>query len=116
MAPLPRQSLLRVVGRPDVEGRQRVDRAAVGDREVSGDLRPGANADAIGLGDRQIGAERVRRRLAVTPDAFLERALELGLVGSPHQLRALVVEGGEEEEAVVFELEVLLGLPDTTLT
>jgi hypothetical protein len=49
----------------------------------------------------------VGRRIAVGPDALLEGALELGKVGVAHQVVALVVERGVQEEAVVLELEVL---------
>jgi hypothetical protein len=57
----------------------------------------------------------VRRRLALGPDALLEGAAELGLVGLAHQLTALVIEGRVEEEAVVLDLEVLVGLADAAL-
>ena len=81
VAPLPRQALLGVVRRPHVVRRQRVDRARVGDAPVPGDLGPRADADAVGLRDPAVARQRVRGRLAVGPDALLERAAQLGLVG-----------------------------------
>ncbi len=52
----------------------------------------------------------MQRRLAVAPDALLERAAQLGLVGLAHEVARLVVEGGVEEEALVGEPEGLAGL------
>jgi hypothetical protein len=115
MAALPRQALLGVVGRPHVERRQRVDRAAVGDRPRAGDLGPGADADAIGLRDPAIARQRVGGRLAVGPHALLQRAPQLGLVRLANQVVALMIEGGVQEEAVVIEGEVLARLTDTAL-
>jgi hypothetical protein len=57
----------------------------------------------------------VGRRIAVGPDALLEGALELGKVGVAHQVVALVVERGVQEEAVVLELEVLAVLANAAL-
>jgi hypothetical protein len=37
-------------------------------------------------------------------------------VGLAHEVVALVVEGGVEEEALVLQLEVPVGLPDAALT
>jgi hypothetical protein len=82
---------------------------------MSGDLSPGTDPYPVRLGDRKVGAERMRRRLAVAPHALFERALKLGLVRRSHELGALVVKSRIEEEAVMFELEMLLGLADTTL-
>ena len=59
--------------------------------------------------------ERLDRRLAVGPDALLERAAQLGLVRLADEVVALVVERRVEEEAVVLELEVLVRLADATL-
>ena len=56
------------------------------------------------------------RRLAVAPDAFLERSGEIGAMGLAHEVRALVVECRVQEELLVVELEVLLGLADAALT
>ncbi len=47
----PAEALFGVVGRPHVEGGERVDAARVGDREVAGDFGPGADAHAVGLLD-----------------------------------------------------------------
>ena len=110
----PAEALLGVVGRPHVEGGERVDAARVGDREVPRDFGPGADANAIGLLDAA-GGERVQRRLAVAPDALLERAAQLGLVRFAHELARLVVEGGVQEEALVGEPERLAGLADAAL-
>ncbi len=57
----------------------------------------------------------MQRRLAFAPDALLERAAQLGLVGLAHEVARLVVEGGVQEEALVGELEGLAGLTDAAL-
>ncbi len=54
-------------------------------------------------------------RLAVAPDALLERPAQLGLVGLAHEVAALVVEGGVQEEALVREPEGLAGLAHAAL-
>ena len=115
VAPLPVEPLLGVVGGPDVEGREAVDDARVGDRDVVGDLGPGAQADAVGLGDAAVLDQRPRRRLLVGPDTLLEGAAQLGVVGLADQVVLLVVEGRVEEEALVLELEVLVLLADPAL-
>ena len=115
MPALPRQALLGVVGGPDVERRQRIDGAPVGDRVVRGDLGPGADADPVGLHELVAAVQRVRRGLAVAPHALLERARELGPVGLAHQVGALMVERRVQEETLVIELEVLLGFADAAL-
>ena len=110
----PAEALLGVVGRPHVEGGERVHAARVGDREVAGDFGPGADAHAVGLLDAA-GGERVQRRLAVAPDALLERAAQLGLMGFAHEIARLVIEGGVQEEALVGEPERLSGFADAAL-
>src|SRR5829696_5094059 len=115
MPALPGEPLLGVVGRPHVERRQRLDGAAVGDRPRAGDLGPGADAHALGLGDAAVDGQRVCGRLAVGPDALLEGTAQLRLVGLADEPAALVVEGRIQEEAVVLELEVLLRLADAAL-
>ena len=57
----------------------------------------------------------MQRRLAVAPDALLERAAQLGLVGLAHEIAGLVVEGGVQEEALVGEPEGLVRLADAAL-
>ena len=57
----------------------------------------------------------MQRRLAIAPDALLERAAQLGLVGFAHELAGLMVEGGVEEEALMGEPERLAGLADAAL-
>ena len=79
------------------------------------DFRPGADAHAVGLLHGRARDERVQRRLAVAPDALLERAAQLGLVGLAHQIARLVVEGGVQEEALVGELERLVGPRESAL-
>src|SRR5947209_16305242 len=115
MPALPFQALLGVVGRPHVEGRERLDAARIGDGELAGDLRPGADPDAVGLGDPTVTCERFGGRLSLGPDPLLERAGELGLVGLAHQVVALVVEGRIQEEALVLDAKALRGLADPTL-
>jgi hypothetical protein len=115
VAALPGQPLLRVVRGPDVEGGEGVDAARVVDRPVAGDLRPGADADAVGLLDAAVVGKRVQGWLAVGPDALLEGAAQLGPMGLPDQVVALVVERRIQEETVVLEPEVLAGLPDAAL-
>ena len=113
LAAAPAEALFGVVGRPHVERGQRVDAARVGDREVAGDFGPGADAHAVGLLSGAPDAERVQRRLAVAPDALLERAAQLGLVGLAHEIAALMVERGVQEEALVGELRS--GLPGSRI-
>ena len=115
LVPAPAEPLFGVVGRPHVEGRERVHAARVGDREVAGHLGPGADAHAVGLLDGGARGEGVQRRLAVAPDALLERPAQLGLVGLAHEIARLVVEGGVQEEALVGEPEGLAGLADAAL-
>src|SRR4051794_4927917 len=112
---LPRQPLLGIVRRPYVEGRELLHRTAVRDGPGARDLGPRTDADAIGLVDAAVLGERMRRRLALGPHALLEGAAQLGLVGLAHQVTALVVERRVEEEAIVLDLEVLVGLADTAL-
>jgi hypothetical protein len=57
----------------------------------------------------------VQRRLAVAPDALLECAAQLGLVGLAHEIARLVIERGVQEEALVGELERLVGLLEAAL-
>src|SRR3954451_2309761 len=113
MPALPREALLRVVGRPHVERRQRVERAPVGDRPRAGDLGPGTDAYAIRLRDAAVHRDRAARRLAVRPHALLQRPPELRVMGLAHQIVALVIERGVEEEAVVLELEVPVRLANS---
>ena len=115
MAALPLQALLGVVGGPDVERGELVDDAAVADREVVGDLGPGADPHPVGLRDAAVLDQGPRRRLLVGPDALLERPAQLGVVGLAHEVVALVVEGRIEEELLVLELEVLVLLADAAL-
>jgi hypothetical protein len=112
---LPAQPLARVVRAPDVVGRQRVDAARVGDQVARRDLRPRPDPHAVGLRDAAILRQRPGRRLAVGPDALLERARQLGAVRVTDEVVALVVEGGVEEEAVVLDLEVPVLLADAAL-
>ena len=96
-------------------GRQRVDDPRVGHLVVLVDLGPGPDPHAVGLLDAAVLDQRLGRRLAVGPDALLERAPQLGVVGLADEVVALVIEGGVEEEAVVVELEVLVLLADPAL-
>ena len=82
---------------------------------MRGDLRPGADAYALGLRDAAVARQCVRRRLAVRPDALLERAAELGRVDVADDVVALVVERRVQEEAVMLEREVLVLLADAAL-
>jgi hypothetical protein len=115
MTALPLQALLGVVGRPHVVRREAVDRARVGDRPVRGDLRPAADADAVGLADPAVAGQGLDGGVAVRPDALLERPTQLGLMRRPHDVVALVLERGVQEEALVLELEVLALLADPAL-
>ena len=96
-------------------GAERVDDPRVGDLVVLVDLGPGPDPHAVGLLDAAVLDQRLGRRLAVGPDALLERPAQLRVVRLAHQVVALVVEGGVEEEAVVLELEVPVLLPDAAL-
>ena len=82
---------------------------------MRGDLGPGADAHAVGLGDAAVAGERVGGRIAVGPDALLEGAAQLGQMRVADEVVALVVERGVEEEAVVLQLEVLAVLADAAL-
>src|SRR5215207_9889295 len=115
MGALPAQPLLRVVLRPHVVGRERVDDPRIVGLEVIGDLGPGADPDPVGLRDAAVLKQGTRRRLLVGPYTLLERAAQLGMVRLAHEVVALVVEGGIEEEAVVLEVEMLLVLADPAL-
>jgi hypothetical protein len=115
MGPLPREPLLGVIGGPDVEGRERLDHAVIVGREVIGDLGPAADPHPVGLRDAAVLEQRPRGRLLVGPDALLEGAAKLGMVGLADQVVALMVEGRVEEELVVLDLEVLLVLADSAL-
>src|SRR5215212_1685923 len=115
MTALPRQPLLGVVARPHVERRQGVDHAGIGDRPVVGDLRPRTDAHAVGLRDLAIAPERMQRRVALGPDALLERAQQLWLMRLAHEVLALVVERRVQEEALVLEREVLVRLANAAL-
>ena len=115
VARLPAQALLRVVRRPDVERRELADDARVGDREVAGDLGPGADADAVRLRDAAVARERAGGRVAVGPHALLEGAAQLRHVRLAHDVVALVVKRRVQEEPVVLELEVLVLLANPTL-
>src|SRR6202035_1386204 len=84
-------------------------------REGTSPFGPSPDAHALGLLDAAFHAERLHGRLAVVPHAFLEGPTQLRLVGLAHEVVALVVEGGVEEEAVVVELEVLFRLADSAL-
>ena len=65
--------------------------------------------------DAAFDAECVHGRLAVVPHTFLERSTQLRLVRFAHEIVALMIEGGVEEEAVVLELEMLFGLANPAL-
>src|SRR4051794_8168104 len=115
VAPLPGQPLLGVVGSPDVVRRQRVDRPGVGDRPVRGHLGPGTDAHPVGLGDAAVLGQRLDRRLSVGPDTLFEGARQLGPVGGPHEVVALVVKGRIEEETVVLEAKMPARLANSAL-
>jgi hypothetical protein len=55
------------------------------------------------------------RRLTVRPHTLLERTSELGLVRLADEVAPLMVERRIQEESVVLECEVLVGLADTAL-
>ena len=102
---------MRVVGRPHVERRHTaLDHAVVIGGEVIGDLGPGSDPYTVGLGDAPVLEQRPRGRLLVGPDALLEGATKLWMMGLADQVVALVVEGRIEEELVVLDLEVLVVL------
>src|SRR3954454_6233581 len=115
VTPLPGEPLFGVVRRPDVIRRKRVEAAAVVDRHMVDDFGPGAQENAVGLGDAAVLEQRFRRRLLVGPDTLLERAAQLRVVRFADQVVPLVVEGGVEEEPLVLELEVLVLLTDAAL-
>ena len=79
------------------------------------DFGPGAQADAVGLGDAAVLEQCFRRRLLVGPDTLLEGAAQLRVVRFADQVVPLVVEGRVEEEPLVLELEVLVLLADAAL-
>src|SRR3954466_7966956 len=115
VAALPGEPLLRVVGRPHVVRRQRVDAARVRDQVGRGHLRPCADPHAVGLRNPTGRVEVRRQRLTVRPHALLERATELRAVRRAHQVALLMVEGGVEEEAVVLDLEMPILFADAAL-
>ena len=98
-----------------MEGRQRLDHAVVVGGEVIGDLGPGADPHPVGLRDAAVLEQRPRGRLLVGPDALLEGAAKLRVMGLADQVVPLMVEGRVEEELVVLDLEVLVLLADSAL-
>ena len=54
-------------------------------------------------------------RLALRPDSLFKGTPQLGLVRLPDEVVALVIERRVQEEAVVLEREVLVGLADAAL-
>ena len=74
-----------------------------------------ADPHAVGLRDAAVLEQRPRGRLLVGPDALLEGATKLGMMGLADQVVPLVVEGRIEEELVVLDLEVLVVLADSAL-
>ena len=80
-----------------------------------GHLGPGAQPDAVGLGDATVLDQGLRRRLLVGPDALLEGATQLRVVRFPDQVVPLVVEGRIEEEPLVLQFEVLVLLANSAL-
>ena len=85
------------------------------DRPVRRDLGPRPDADAVGLRDAAVAGQRLGRRLGVGPDALLEGAPQLGLVGGANDVVALVFECRIQEEAVMLDLEVLALFADASL-
>src|SRR5829696_7923469 len=115
MPALPAQPLRGVVLRPHVVRRQRVDDAGIVGLEMVGDLGPGADPHPIRLRDAAVLKQCPGGRLLVGPDALLERAPQLRVVGVADEVVSLVVERGVEEELLVRELEVLVLLADAAL-
>src|SRR2546421_4555955 len=115
MPALPGETLLRVIRGPDVERGERLNDPVIVGGEVIGDLGPGTNPDPVGLRDAAVLEQRPGGRLLVRPDTLLEGPAELGMVGLTHEIVALVVEGGVEEEPVVLYLEMLVPLADPAL-
>jgi len=74
-----------------------------------------ADPDAVRLLHGGTRDEAVQRRLAVAPDALLECAAQLGLVGLADEVAGLVVERGVEEKPLVGQPEGLSGLRQDTL-
>ena len=101
LASTPAKALLGVVGAPHVEGGEGVHATRVLHGEVAAHLGPGPDPDAVGLLQGRARDERVQGRLAVAPDALLECAAQLGLVGLADEIAGLVLESGVEEEALV---------------
>jgi hypothetical protein len=115
VTPLPPEPLLRVVVGPDMEWGEAIHDPRLGGLEVVGDLGPGPNPHPVGLRDPAVLEQRPRRRLLVGPHALLQGTPELGMVGLAHEVVALVIEGGIEEESIVLDLEVLVLLADASL-
>ena len=80
-----------------------------------GDLGPAAQPDPVGLGDAAVLDQRAGRRLLVGPDALLEGAPQLRMMGLADEVVPLMVEGRVEEESLVIELEVFVVLADPAL-
>ena len=79
------------------------------------DFGPRADADPVGLLQPSVGRKRLQGRLAVVPDALLEGPTQLRLVRFAYQVVALVVEGRVQEEALVLQPKVPVGLADAAL-
>ena len=69
-----------------------VDGATVGDREVRGDLGPGPDPHAVGLGERFAAVQRLRMGLAIGPDTFLESPRELGTMRLADEIQSSATE------------------------
>jgi hypothetical protein len=100
---------------PDVKRREAVHDPRLGRLEVVGHLGPGADTHPVGLRDPAVLEQRPRRWLLVGPHPLLQGAPELGVVGLAHEVVALVIEGGIEEEPIMLDLEVLVLLPNAPL-
>ena len=57
----------------------------------------------------------MQQRLAVAPDALLERAAQLRLMGLAHEIAGLVIEGRVQKEPFVSEPKRLARFTDTAL-
>ena len=115
MAALPVEALLRVVLGPDVERRQASTMRGRRPSQWSATSAQARIRTRSGWAMPPSWSSARGGRLLVGPDALLEGTAKLRMVGRAHEVVALVVEGGVEEEPLVLELEVLVLLADPAL-
>jgi hypothetical protein len=76
---------------------------------------PSADPHAVGLLYGGARGEGIQRGLAFAPNALLERAAQLRLMGLAHEIGRLVIERGVQKESLMSKPERLAGLANSAL-